>query len=519
MEPPIHDTLLLYTNALKYTAPEIVLVVGIMLAALWNLFAPKSRAAVPILTIIAMVVSSFLLAQQFNIPERVLLFPPGLFTVDKLTVAFGLIANVIGIICVCMTMSYDYRFANNRGEYYAILLAAVLAVCFLAGTTDLIMLFVGLETLTICCVLMSGFAKRDRKSNEASLKYLLSTAATTATFLYGLSFLYGMTASTNYYEIAPKMAIFAQSPSLVLIFLMVLLISVIGFKLSMVPFHMWTPDVYEGAPTPVAAFLSVGSKLGGFVVAIRLLTVVFASAAQDWGPVLGALAILSMIMGNLIALAQTSLKRMLAYSSIAHVGYILIGIVANTPESLSALVFYVMVYGFMNLGAFCGAILFENEAGTDNIEEMAGLVRKRPWLAAGLGVCLLNLAGLPVPPAGFLAKVFIFWSGFQMFNALGYWMIGAALLTSIPAVFYYTRVAIMMFVKEPSPTVAALPVAGARRATMYGQGGTRFALALSIAGIIASTVLVSPMMQFSSLSIGNITRAASISLMPGSETR
>jgi NAD(P)H-quinone oxidoreductase subunit 2 len=513
----MEDTLQIYNNALRYMAPEIVLVIGIVFAALWNLFAPRSRGATPILSIIALVLSSFFLWQQFGLQDRVLLFPPGLFTVDKLTVAFGLISNVIGIIVVFMTMSYDYRFGSNKGEYYAILLAAVLAVQMLAGTTDLIMLFVGLETLTICCVLLSGFAKRDRKSNEASLKYLLSTAATTATFLYGLSFLYGMTASTNYYEIAPKMAMFSQSPSLVLIFLTVLLISVIGFKLSMVPFHMWTPDVYEGAPTPVAAFLSIGSKLGGFIVAIRLLTVVFHSSANDWGPVLGALAILSMIMGNLIALSQTSLKRMLAYSSIAHVGYILIGIVANTPDSLTALVFYVMVYGFMNLGAFCGAILFENEAGTDNIQEMAGLVRKRPWLAAGLAVCLLNLAGLPVPPAGFLAKVFIFWSGFQMFNALGYWMVGAALLTSIPAVFYYTRVVIMMAVKEPSPTVAALPLVG--RSTMYTQRGTTIAMVLSILGIFASTVLVNQMMTFSSTSVKNITRGDSIGVMPGAETR
>jgi NAD(P)H-quinone oxidoreductase subunit 2 len=514
----MNDTLQIYTNALRYMGPEIVVVLGVIVTALWNLFAPRAKGVTPILSVIVLAISTFLFTQHFGIAERIMLFPPGLFTVDKLTVAFGIIVNIIGIIVVFMTMSYDYRFGTNRGEYYSILLCAVLAVQLLAGTTDLIMLFVGLETLTICCVLLSGFAKRDRKSNEASLKYLLSTAATTATFLYGLSFLYGLTATTNYYEIAPKVAMLAQSPSLGLIFLLVLLLSVIGFKLSMVPFHMWTPDVYEGAPTPVAAFLSVGSKLGGFVVAIRLLTVVFASAVADWAPVLGALAIMSMIIGNLVALAQNSLKRMLAYSSIAHVGYLLIGIVANTPESLSALMFYIMVYGFMNLGAFCGAILFENETGTDNITEMAGLVRKRPWLAVALGVCLLNLAGLPVPPAGFLAKVFIFWSGFQMYNTLGYWLVGAALLTSIPAVYYYTRVAIMMVVREPSPTVAALP-AEPQRTPMYSQRGTAIAMALSILGLIAATVLVNPLMHFSSQSVSNITHAGNIGAVPGAETR
>lgn len=513
----MNDTLQIYTNALRYMGPEIVVVLGVMVTALWNLFAPRKIGATPVLAIIALAISSFLFVQQFGLTERVLLFPPGLFTVDKLTIAFGLVINVIGIIVVFMTMSYDHRFGTNRGEYYAILLTAVLAVQLLAGTTDLVMLFVGLETLTICCVLLSGFAKRDRKSNEASLKYLLSTAATTATFLYGLSFLYGLTATTNYYDLAPKVATLAESPSLALIFLLVLLMSVIGFKLSMVPFHMWTPDVYEGAPTPVAAFLSVGSKLGGFIVAIRLLTVVFGVAVAQWAPVLGALAIMSMIIGNLIALAQNSLKRMLAYSSIAHVGYLLIGIVANTTESLSALLFYVIVYAFMNLGAFCGAILFENETGTDNIQEMSGLVRKRPWLAVGLAICLLNLAGLPVPPAGFLAKVFIFWAAFQMYNPLGYWLVGAALLTSIPAVYYYTRVAIMMVVREPSATVAALPVDN--RTPMYSQRGTAIAMALSIAGIVAATIMVNPIMQFSSQSMANMTRAGSIGALPGAQTR
>ncbi len=186
----------------------------------------------------------------------------------------------------------------------------------------------------------------------------------------------------------------------------VLIISAVGLKLSAVPFHMWTPDVYEGAPTPVTAFLSIGSKAGGFVVAMRLLSFVFCSAYAEWGVIVAVLAMLSMIMGNLIALSQTSLKRMLAYSSIAQVGYMLIGIVALPKDGMPALMFYIIVYAFMNLGAFAGAILFANETGSDNINDLAGLMRKRPLLAIGLSICLVNLAGLPIPPAGFLAKVF-----------------------------------------------------------------------------------------------------------------
>lgn len=513
----MNDASQIYTQALHFMAPEIVLVVGILFAALWNLFAPRQREVTPIVSVILLAISSAFLLQQFSLPERQVLFPPGLFTIDRLTVAFGLIINAIGIIVCFMTMGYEHKFGNNRGEFYAVLLTAILAVQLLAGTTDLIMLFVGLETLTICCVLLSGFAKRDRKSNEASLKYLLSTAATTATFLYGLSFLYGLTGSTNYYEIAPRVSIVAQSPSLVMIFLLILLVSVVGFKLSMVPFHMWAPDVYEGAPTPVTAFLAAGSKLGGFAVAIRLLTLLFGSAVADWGPVLGALAILSMVMGNLIALAQTSLKRMLAYSSIAHVGYLLIGLVANTNEGLSAMIFYLVVYTFMNLGAFCALILIENELGTDNIDEMSGLIRKRPVVTIALSICLLNLAGLPVPPAGFLAKVFIFWAGFQMYNTLGYWLVGAALVTSVPAVYYYTKVVINMVVRDPSRSVAALP--DHERNNAYPQGGTVLALALSITGIIAATIYVSPLMGFASNAVSNLAKPASIGAAPGHDTQ
>jgi NAD(P)H-quinone oxidoreductase subunit 2 len=498
-----------FAQALQLLTPEITVIFGIILTALWPLFFPKARAWTPTFAVISLAVATMQLATQLPL-DGVLLFR-GLYTVDKLTVAFGMLSCVVGIIVVTMAMGYERHFGNNRGEFYAILLTAVLSVMLLAGTTDLIMLFVTLETLTISCVLLSGFQKTDKRSNEAALKYLLSTAATTATFLYGLSFLYGLTGSTNYYDIHQSMYQMVQSPSLVVIFLLVLLLSAIGFKLSMVPFHMWSPDVYEGAPTPVTAYLSVGSKLGGLVVAIRLLTVVFDSAASDWTIVVGALAIISMIVGNMIAMAQTSLKRMLAYSSIAHVGYLLIGLVANTNEGLSAMLFYIIVYGFMNLGAFTGAILFANEVGTDNIDDMAGLIRKRPWLAVLLAVCLLNLAGLPVPPAGFLAKVFVFWAGFQMYSNLGYMMVVAALLTSIPAIYYYTRVVIKMVVAEPSDAVQALPEN--RQVRGDSEAGPKLAMALSILGIIFGTFWVNPLMDFSSKAIASV-KAPTIGSLP-----
>ncbi len=484
--------------------PEVAVLVAAFMATLWNLFFPRAKEITPYICIAALIGAIVLFCQQWGPigTSEVKLFL-GLFTVDRLTIATGIVSAIVGIIVVLMTMGYERHIGSNRGEFYAILMVAILSVMLLGGSTDLIMLFVAMETLTLCCVMLSGFEKRDRKSNEAALKYLLSTAATTATFLYGLSFLYGITRSTNFYDIQPAFYGLAQSASLVLVAVLVLLISVVGFKLSMVPFHMWTPDVYEGSPTPVGAFLSIGSKLGGLVVGIRLLSVVFQQMSPDWSSVVGALAILSMIMGNIIALSQRSLKRMLAYSSIAHVGYMLIGLVVNTADGLQSMWFYIMVYGLMNLGAFTGAVLFQNETGTDDIDAMSGLVKKRPWLCLGLTICLLNLAGLPIPPAGFLSKFFVFWSGIQMASMLGYLMVGVALVTSVPAIYYYSRVCIKMIVRDPSEAVKALP--DQRRPQPDPQEAPMLALAIAVAGIIAGSFLVTPLMNFAGSAVAPAT--------------
>jgi NAD(P)H-quinone oxidoreductase subunit 2 len=452
-----------YSQALHFLLPEGLLVVSILIAALWNLFFPKMKEWTPVWSFLGLGSAFCLLLWQFTKPGSVLF--NGVYTVDALTLTFGLIATLVGMIVVLMTMGYEHHFGRNRGEFYAILLTATLSVMLLAGSTDLIMLFVALETLSICCVMLSGMSKRDAKSSEASLKYLLSTAAVTATLLYGLSFLYGLTGSTTYSVITDKLSLIQLPPySLIKVFILVLVLSAVGFKLSIVPFHMWTPDVYEGAPTPVTAFLSIGSKAGGFVVALRLLMTVFYKDAADWTLIISVMAIVSMIGGNLMALSQTSFKRMLAYSSIAHVGYMMIGMVAANQNGLASMIFYIIIYGLMNLGAFAGAILFSNETGSDNIADFDGYIRKRPWKALLLTVCLLNLAGLPIPPAGFFAKFLIFGAGLQINTMVGntgltwgWLLVGVALVTSVPAVFYYTRVAIKMIVKDESKVVAALP--------------------------------------------------------------
>lgn len=523
-----------YLKALDLLKPEICLSVAILITALWNLFYPKSTAWTKHFSLIGLAGAFALLLPQLLLDTEKIF--GGLFTVDKLTVTFGLLVCAVGFVVVLMTMGYEQYLGRNAGEFYSILLTAVLSVMLLAGSTDLIMLFVALETLSICCVLLAGFAKRDIKSGEASLKYLLSTAATTATLLYGLSFLYGMSGGhTTFDGIAQTISFVSQGdPGIFKFFVMALILSVIGFKLSTVPFHMWTPDVYEGAPTPVTAFLSIGSKIGGFALAARLLLTVFNTANSDWTMLLAALAILSMIVGNLIALTQTSFKRMLAYSSIAHVGYILIGLIASNQEGLSAMMFYIIVYGFMNLGAFAGAILFANETGSDRIESFAGLVRKRPILALCMSFCLLNLAGLPIPPAGFFAKVFVFAAGLHLDAVaigrvpLGWLLVTAGLITSIPAIYYYTRVVILMFVPEPSDKVKALPDIAPGVTTT--QGGPSLALWLcSLAVILFGTASVNPVMSVSRQAMSPLVPTVSpqaitpqanpISYVPKSENR
>jgi NAD(P)H-quinone oxidoreductase subunit 2 len=492
-----------YSQALRLLMPETLITVTLIGAALWNLFMPKLKSATPLISFVGLALAFLNLWLQIGSPKSILF--SGLFTVDPLTIGFGLIICAVGMIMVLITSGYEHHFPNAAGEFYAVMLAAVLSVMLLAGSTDLIMLFVGLETLSIACVLLSGFAKRDVKSNEASLKYLLSTAATTATLLYGLSFLYGLTGSTSYDTIRDQMTNLSSSTSLIKVFLTILILSAVGFKLSAVPFHMWTPDVYEGAPTPVTAFLSIGSKAGGFVVALRLLFTVFGSSSADWTAILSVLAILSMIVGNFIALAQTSFKRMLAYSSIAHVGYILMGIIANSEAGLMSTVFYIIVYGAMNLGAFAGAILFTNETGTDRIDDYAGLIKKRPFVAILLSICLFNLAGLPIPPAGFFAKFFVFAAAVKMplaFNVIpiGTILVGVALFTSVPAIYYYTRVAIKMIVRDPSQAVSALP----DRPKFVGspQNGLRFALFLCVLGIFfTGTCIIDPVANFAQTAI------------------
>jgi NAD(P)H-quinone oxidoreductase subunit 2 len=363
---------------------------------------------------------------------------------------------------------------------------------FLSAANELVMIFVSLEMLSISSYLMTGYMKRDPRSNEAALKYLLIGASSSAIFLYGLSLLYGLSGGETQLE-----AIAAQltdavngGQSLGLAISLVFVIAGIAFKISAVPFHQWTPDVYEGSPTPVVAFLSVGSKAAGFAIAIRLLVTAFGVITDEWKVIFTALAVLSMILGNVVALAQTSMKRMLAYSSIGQAGFVMIGLTAGTDEGYSSMVFYLLIYLFMNLGAFTGIILFTLRTGSDQISDYAGLYQKDPLLTLGLSICLLSLGGIP-PLAGFFGKIYLFWVGWQ---AGLYGLVLLGLLTSVVSIYYYIRVVKMMVVKEPQEMSDVIKNYPEMQWSLPGMRPLQVGLiitviATSVAGILANPLI------------------------------
>jgi NAD(P)H-quinone oxidoreductase subunit 2 len=370
----------------------------------------------------------------------------GSFMGDDLSVIFRGIIALGAAVTVLMSVRYVQQAGTALGEFLAILLTATLGGMFLSGADELVMIFVSLETLSISSYLLTGYMKRDPRSNEAALKYLLIGAASSAIFLYGVSLLYGLSGGeTRLSTITVSLLANNAEQSIGIVIALVFVIAGIAFKIAAVPFHQWTPDVYEGSPTPVVAFLSVGSKAAGFALAIRLLVNGFPMVSDEWRFVMTALAVLSMVLGNVVALAQGSMKRMLAYSSIAQAGFVMIGLIVGTDAGYASMVFYLMVYLFMNLGGFACVILFTLRTGTDEITAYSGLYQKDPLLTLCLSLCLLSLGGIP-PLAGFFGKIYLFWAGWQ---AGAYWLVLVGLLTSVISIYYYIRVVKMMVVKEP----------------------------------------------------------------------
>ncbi len=473
-------------------APELSLAATAIVVILLDLVIQRKGWLVAVGIAGIVVSAGFTLAMWGGSPQAIF---NNMLAVDNFAFFFKLL--FLGIAALVMLASVDYvsKFARFQGEYYALVLLSALGMMLMAATAELISLYIALELVSISLYALVGFLK-DTKSTEASLKYLLLGAIASAVLLFGMALVFGFTGRTRLGEIAeviqamPPQVILA-SPGLLLG--IVLLVAGFGFKIASVPFHMWVPDVYEGAPTPITAYLSVGSKAAGFAIILRVFFSALSLPAWlslDWGLIFAALSAIAMTLGNVAAISQTNIKRMLGYSSIAQAGYLMVGLatVGLSPAvdvvGRSSILFFLASYSLTNLGAFTAIIAISNKLDSDLINDFSGMIRRAPLLALGLSLCLISLIGMP-PAAGFMAKFYIF-SGAVRHGLL--WLVVIAVLNSVISAYYYLRVVKVMWLGEP-----------ASEEMVPSSGALRVALSLSCLGVLLLGIIPGLVMRLAEL--------------------
>nr|YP_010142386.1 NADH-plastoquinone oxidoreductase subunit 2 [Persicaria japonica]YP_010142402.1 NADH-plastoquinone oxidoreductase subunit 2 [Persicaria japonica]YP_010461990.1 NADH-plastoquinone oxidoreductase subunit 2 [Persicaria orientalis]YP_010462006.1 NADH-plastoquinone oxidoreductase subunit 2 [Persicaria orientalis]YP_010506589.1 NADH dehydrogenase subunit 2 [Persicaria hydropiper]YP_010506605.1 NADH dehydrogenase subunit 2 [Persicaria hydropiper]YP_010846008.1 NADH-plastoquinone oxidoreductase su len=421
----------------SFIFPECILIFGLILLLMID--STSDQKDIPwfyFISSTSLVMS--ITALLFRWREEPMISFSGNFQTNNFNEIFQFLILLCSTICIPLSVEYIECTEMAITEFLLFVLTATLGGMFLCGANDLITIFVAPECFSLCSYLLSGYTKKDVRSNEATTKYLLMGGASSSILVHGFSWLYGSSGGEIELQEIVNGLINTQmynSPgiSIALIFITV----GIGFKLSPAPSHQWTPDVYEGSPTPVVAFLSVTSKVAASASATRIFDIPFYFSSSEWHLLLEILAILSMIVGNLIAITQTSMKRMLAYSSIGQIGYVIIGIiVGDSNDGYASMITYMLFYISMNLGTFACIVSFGLRTGTDNIRDYAGLYTKDPLLALSLALCLLSLGGLP-PLAGFFGKLHLFWCGWQ---AGLYFLVSIGLLTSVVSIYYYLKI-------------------------------------------------------------------------------
>jgi proton-translocating NADH-quinone oxidoreductase chain N len=443
-------------------APELWLVALGLLVLLMDLVVPAGRkTAVAVVAVIGLALALIPTISMIPWQARTVLF--GTYAVDGFAVFFKLIAIVTTVLVILSAVDSTPQHTRFEGEFYGLLVFTAVGLMMMAASTDLILLALSIEYVSLTSYVLAGFLKADPKSNEAGIKYFLYGATASAVMFYGFSLVYGLAGSTNLTQIALRLA---GAPSPILYLALALMLAGFGFKISMVPFHQWAPDVYEGAPTPVAAFLSVGAKAAGIAALVRVLVVTLDPARVNWVALIAVLAAVTMTVGNLLALPQRNIKRMLAYSSISHAGFVLIGVAAfhgifGTPGVL----IYLLGYTFTQLGAFFVATLVGLRLKTDEIADYAGLVHRAPVSAFLMALFMLSLTGLP-PTAVFIGKFFVLAAAID--NGM-LWLAVVGIVNSVISLYYYVGVIRAMFVMpaaseaplaEPAALQAALGVAG-----------------------------------------------------------
>jgi NADH-quinone oxidoreductase subunit N len=460
-------------------APLIITFVWGVALLLVDLFVPDGRkSVVGYLAIAGLLAAGLSAAPLWNALDTPQSTFNAMITLDRPTLIVSWLLLAVGVVSVLISIDYLPRQGIERGEYYVLLMFSTGGMLLLAQGSNLIIQFFGLELLSISLYILVGFAYPRITSGEAAMKYLLLGAFAAGFLIYGIALIFGATGTVDLNEIGALLQAGAVTSDLPLFYIGLGLVLVgLGFKVSMVPFHMWTPDVYEGSPTPVTAFMSVGTKAAAFAAMLRVLITGALPLQEAWGPILAVFAASTMIIGNIGALGQRNVKRMLAYSSIGHAGYILLGVIAGNQLGIEGFLYYLVAYGLTNLGAFAVLIALEQrgEANWD-LGMFAGLWSRRPGLALAMTVFMLSLAGVP-PTAGFFGKLYVFTAAYE---AGLWWLVLIGVLTSAIAAFFYLRIIAQMFMREPAiDTIAPLD-----RRLAFGIG-------LSVVGVIVFGLLPS----------------------------
>jgi NADH-quinone oxidoreductase subunit N len=409
----------------------------------------------------------------------------GMLMADGFAAFFRVLVIGVGILTVLASYRYLEREGVDTGEYYTLILFSVAGQCVMVTASDLIMIFIGLEISSIATYVLAGYLRDDKRANEASLKYFLLGSFATAFLLYGIAWIYGLTGSTNLAAIRGVLSSRDIAPSAMLVgFSTALMFVGLGFKVSSAPFQIWAPDVYQGSPTPVTAFMSAGPKAAAFAVFLRIFMTAFEPMGSGWEPLVWLSALLSMTIGNFAALTQSNIKRLLAYSSIAHAGYVLVAIAARSQTGTAAAMFYLAAYALMNIGAFAVVAHLSGKGERFvSVDDFAGLAVRQPFTAALLSVFLLSLIGVPLT-AGFFGKFYIFRAALQS-NLV--WLTVLGLLNSAVAAYYYLRILVVMYMREPSEAATnAEPL----------NMGMKLALVLPAVGTLVLGIFPSLILEF-----------------------
>ncbi len=474
-------------------APEIIITAFGFLVLLVDVFSSRdkegSKGYLGILSLIGVALAFFYTLPLMGSARTGF---EGMFTSDGYALFFKILFLIIAFLTILISMDYTKREGIELGEYYALILFSTLGMMLMAAGTHLVTIFLGLETMSISIYILVGMMREDRRSVESALKYFLLGAFATGFLLYGIAFIYGATGSLQLKEIASYIASkkdLLNSPMLLMS--LVFLTIGFGFKIASVPFHMWTPDVYEGAPTSITAFMATGVKAAGFSALIRVFFSALPGFRPDWTSIMWLIAVATMTVGNIVAISQTNIKRMLAYSSIAHAGYILVAFVAGNDLGTSGILFYLMTYAFMNIGAFTCVILF-GKKGEENtlINDYAGMGFKHPLIAAAMTIFLLSMAGIP-PLGGFMAKFYVFSAAVK---EKFYWLAILGMLNSAVSVYYYLRVTVMMYFRESEREITGLQFSPA----------SVIALVLALIGTLYLGIFPANVLSFAQKSIAGL---------------